>query len=167
MDKIGGNFMTRVFIVVVLIVSLVIIGCNKKKDEIEALKQEATGEDVAAFMDSLEETGTSDSERAMVTPAAPQESTPPAESSPPATDYSQKQGFVLQIGSYRDYDLAAYMSKKYQDRAFPAFLQQVEVEGQTCYRLRIGVYDTYQEAKAVGELMADRYSTAYWIDTNR
>lgn len=158
--------MARIFILCVLIVGLVLTGCSKKEDEIKALEQDATGEDAAAVMDSLESGGPTEAAPAVSEPA-PDESAVQAEAREQEPDYSQIQGFVIQLGSYRNYELASYMAEKYENREFPAFLSQIEIEGQLYYRLRIGVYDTYQEAKEVGELMVDRYSASYWIDNNR
>ena len=57
--------------------------------------------------------------------------------------------------------------EQYQNRDYPAFLRQTEIDGEVYYRLRVGVYETYEEAKEVGELLVDRYSATYWIDSNR
>jgi len=156
--------MTRLFMILVLIVALVVIGCSKKQEEIDALQQEATGEDATAVMDSLQ--GTSGETAEMSHPAT----TKPVAKEPepePEPDYTGMTGFIIQLGSYNNYELASYWAEKYQNREYPAFLRQVELDGQTYYRLRVGVYDTYKEAKQVGELLADRYSVNYWIDNNR
>ncbi len=77
------------------------------------------------------------------------------------------EGYVVQLGTYTNRDLAARWVEKYRAQQFPAFLNVVEVNGRTCYRVRIGVYTTYQEAKTVGEKLAGPNSTAYWIDKSQ
>ena len=159
--------MFRLFLILVLIAGLMTVGCNKKQDEIEALQDEATGADAEAVLDSLEGSGemAEDAVEESV-PATPKE--PPVKKKPePEPDYSQAEGYVIQIGSYSDYELASYWAEKYLDREYKAFLREVEIGGETLYRLRIGVYDTFQEAKDAGELLSDRYSLTYWIDYNR
>ena len=155
--------MFRLFLILVLIVGLMTVGCNDKQDEIEALQDEAAGEDAAAVLDSLE--GSGEITEGVVEDAEPTvaEEVPVEEEYEPEPDYSQAEGYVIQIGSYSDYELASYWAQKYLDREFTAFLSEAD----TFYRLRVGTYETFQEAKDAGELMADRYSITYWIDYNR
>ena len=154
--------MMRLFVMTLLIAALVVVGCSKKQDEIDALQQEAAGRDAAAVMDSLERAGR---EAADMQPL--ETARTPVSEPEPEPDYYAMEGFVVQLGSYNDYELAAYWAERYQNREFPAFLRQVEMEGRVYYRLRVGVYETYEEAKQIGELLADRYSASYWIDYNR
>jgi cell division septation protein DedD len=165
-DKTGGYNMWRVFIILILCVSLTGIGCNKKQDELDAIEQDATDSDVGAVMDSLEGVGGEAAETA----TSMEESTadqPEPEEKAPEQEYIEIEGFVIQLGSYSNFDLANYWAEKYQNREYPAFLRQVEMDGQTYHRLRIGVYDTYEEAREIGERLVDRYSATYWIDNNR
>ncbi len=158
--------MTRLFLIVVVIGAVALVGCNKKQDEAEALQKEATGQNAEAVLDSLNASDTA--QQPTPTTAAAEPAQPAKkEAPPPEPDYSQIPGFVVQLGSYRDYELATYWADKYQKRDFPAFLSQVDLDGETYYRLRVGIYDTYQEAKEAGDLLADRYSAQYWIDNNR
>ena len=160
--------MTSLFLIGVLIVGLRIIGCNKKQDELDAIQQDAADQDAAVVIDSLGQgEGEAVEETAEYETPTLTETEAVRETAEPEPDYSQFEGFVIQLGSYSDYELATYWSEKYQNRDLPAFLRQVELDGQTFWRLRIGVYDTYGEAKEVGDLLVDRYSAAYWIDNNR
>lgn len=156
--------MIRLFIISILIIALVAVGCSKKQEEVDALQQEATGEDAAAVIDSMEGVGTQTAgqDQPAMTETVAEEPEPE-----PEPDYSQIEGFVVQLGSYNNYDLAYYWAEKYQNRDFPAFLSEVELDGRIYYRLRVGIYETFEEAKQVGELLADRYSARYWIDNNR
>ena len=160
--------MARLILVGVLIVGLIVVGCSKKQDELDAIQKEATDQDAAAVIDSLgkgtEEIVEETTEEQAPAVAAPAATTKAAE---PKPDYSKFEGFVIQLGSYSDYELANYKVEQFQTRDFPAFLRQVEIDGQTYWRLRIGVYDTFQEAKEIGEQLVDRYSVTYWIDNNR
>ena len=40
------------------------------------------------------------------------------------------------------------------------------VEGQTFYRVRLGVFESMSEAKAAKAEIKDRYSIEAWIDVN-
>jgi cell division septation protein DedD len=86
---------------------------------------------------------------------------------PEMQDFSGLEGYVVQIGSYSTYDFAQMLAAKYQKRDYPAFVQATNIGDQTYYRLRVGVYETLDDAKQIAQLMSDRYSVEYWIDYNR
>lgn len=157
-------------LIFILIFGLALVGCSKDKEDIEALQQDATGQDASAAMDSLRRTGDESGEAVtdygQTEPevAAAEEAYEPEPE--PEPEYPEVEGFVVQLGSYKDYQLAEYMAGKYQGRDYPAFVRQIDIGGETYYRLRVGVYGTYEEARQVGELLADRYSATYWIDNN-
>ncbi len=159
--------MARLFLVFMLIAGLLLVGCSQKDEDADALGEEAAQDDAAAVMDSLNSEGTAGAEEQgtlaednQVMPE-PEETTYESEA-----DYSGISGFVIQVGAYSDYEFARKMSEKYTERDYPAFIVSTEIDGMTYYRLRIGVYETEDEAKEVGELVKDRYSAEYWIDNN-
>ena len=78
-----------------------------------------------------------------------------------------KEGWVIQIGTFSDYTAALAMADKYKQLMFPAFVRRVDRDDQTFYRLRIGVYDTYEQAKTVEEQLRSQYSLDTWIARNR
>lgn len=160
--------MARILIVGILIVSLIAVGCNKKDEDVEAISQEAAQDNAAAVMDSLAGQG-AESETGTAAMTGTGQAAAPEETSPrvPETDLSDLEGYVVQIGSYAEYSFARMMADKYVNREYPAFVTTADLDGVTYYRLRIGVYETYDEAKQIGELVKDRYSAGYWIDQNR
>lgn len=85
----------------------------------------------------------------------------------PSSQTPHGEGYVVQLGTYTNRSLAQRWAEKYQAQNYPAFLNEVEINGRPCYRVRFGIYATYQEAKAVGEMVAAQNSTAYWIDKSR
>ncbi|MFH1701506.1 MAG: SPOR domain-containing protein [Candidatus Zixiibacteriota bacterium] len=157
--------MARYIIITILFCGLVLAGCSKNQEEIDALSQEATQDETSTVMDSSAGTGTGDKIDTLA-----EISTVGMSKSPEATgstpDYSNLSGYVVQIGSYSNYEFAQMMADKYIARDYPAFVASANLDGFTYYRLRIGVYETVGEAKEVGELIKDRYSGEYWIDNN-
>ncbi len=155
--------MLRYLAVTFFTLVLLLVGCSKDEEEIRAIEKEATETGAAAVTDSLERPDWKAAQAKDT--ATTTERQQPAR--PRQPDYSDLEGYVVQIGSYSSYDFAQMMAEKYQQRDFPAFVQAAELDGQTYYRLRIGVYETVQDAKVIGDILNDRYSADYWIDFNR
>ena len=159
--------MLRFLIVICLITGLALTGCSKKEEDIRAIEQEAADQSADAVMDSIESTGMEAETAGETTTTAAEKTTKETAKKPEMPDYSDLTGYVVQIGSYASYDFAQLMAEKYLERDYPAFVQAAEIDGQVYYRLRIGVYETKEDAIQVGNLLADRYSAEYWLDFNR
>ena len=158
--------MLRFLIVICLITGLMLVGCSKEEEDLRAIEQEAADQNAEAVMDSLEGTGMEAEETGETTTAMTGMTAQEAKQ-PEMPDYSDLDGYVVQIGSHVSYEFARGMAEKYLERDYPAFVQTVEIDGQVLYRLRIGVYETKEDAEQVGELLVDRYSAEYWLDFNR
>jgi len=162
--------MIRVCTAWILTIGLCLAGCAEKKEEVKALEKEMIGDRAAVVMDSLAAPAKPEPEKDTVggtsMPAEIMQAVEPAAPSPtPAL--SDADGFVIQLGSYADQALATAKAEEYQRLGYHAFVSRAEVGERTVYRLRIGVYNSYQEAQEVGRLLADRYSAQFWIDRNR
>ncbi len=157
--------MIRIAIIGILMLALAVTGCSKKKEEAQALQKEAAQDEAAMAMDSLNQKPPVTDTVAQVRPE-PTITPKPTETKPAEPEPPQEAGYVVQVGSYLNHDLAESMLAKYKSRGYDAFLVPTEVDGQEFYRLRIGVFDTYAEAKQVGEQLTDRYSAVYWLDNN-
>ncbi len=157
--------MIRIVTIGILVLVLAVTGCSKKKEEAQALQKEAAQDEAAMAMDSLAQKPPVTDTVAEVTPKpAPQQK--PVETKPTEPEPPLEAGYVVQVGSYLNHDLAESMAEKYKKRGYDTFLDQVEVNGQEFYRLRIGVFKSYSEAKRIGEQLVDRYSASYWVDKN-
>lgn len=159
--------MFRTAITVILIAGLMATGCSNKDEDIAAIEQEASQDEAAAVMDSLLEGGTEADSTGQVIAEAVETQPVEPEVTPASEDYSGLEGFVVQIGSYAGYEFAEMMAEKYRKRDYPAFVVTADIDGKTFYRLRVGVYETLEEAKQIGELLKDRYTAEYWVDSNR
>jgi cell division septation protein DedD len=166
MIKTEGGRMVRIGILCILVLTLSLTGCSKKKEEAKALQNEAAQDEAAMTLDTMAQRPPKTDTVAQITPKPATEPTP-AETEPAEPEYPQEPGFVVQVGSYLDYDLATSMAARYKDRGYDAFLVPSEIDGKEFYRLRIGVFDTYAEAKQIGEELVDRYSADYWVDNNQ
>jgi septal ring-binding cell division protein DamX len=157
--------MARYISFVILCFGLILMGCSNNQEDVDALSEEAAQDNASGVMDSLEGSGLGE-ENDTLAEVATAETEEMTDESSSAPDYSDLSGFVVQVGSYSTYEFAQMMADKYTDRDYPAFVVNANIDGITYYRLRIGVYETMEEAKKVGELVSDRYSTEYWIDNN-
>jgi cell division septation protein DedD len=173
---------------------ILITGCRKQEKDVEALSREAVEDEVTAVLDSLERASVTlhrDTTPITQAPgfdtAAPSAvesaggesaSTPmPFQAEPVAVDTpgfesaeapgQGKVGWVIQIGTYGEYTTALEMADKYKRLDLPAFVRRVDKDGRTFYRLRLGVYDSYQQAYDVGKQLKNRYSLNYWIARNQ
>jgi septal ring-binding cell division protein DamX len=100
---------------------------------------------------------TTKKELAMAKPTKPAAKTQPA----------SKGGYTIQIAAGTSLADANYLAGKYAERGFDAFVAEVVVDGQTYYRVRIGNFDTIEEARKAAKDLKDRFSLeGYWIDKN-
>jgi cell division septation protein DedD len=103
-----------------------------------------------------------DSMRMSVPEEAPPVGAPKAGPTEPAIGV-----WVIQIGTFTDSLAAVQAADRYRQAELPAFVRRANQEGKTFFRLRIGGYDTREEARSVGEELKARYGLEYWIAPNR
>jgi cell division septation protein DedD len=160
--------MARIFLILLTVATVLVLSCSEKKEKVEALQQEAQEPETESVLDSLEQAGqqpkaTPDTVETMEKVTPPAEEQKPPERMP---DYSQQSGYVVQIGSYAYRDFAEMVAEKYRKRDYPTFVTEATIGGETLYRVRIGVYDTFDEAKNIGDELKDRFSAQYWVAIN-
>jgi cell division protein FtsN len=93
---------------------------------------------------------------ASVSTAASMES-PVAMASPPA----HKHPFNIQIEAVMDKNGADQMVQKLQSLGYPASSQPTDIDGQTWYRVKVGPYDSQEEAQAAQAKLREQYKAAY------
>jgi cell division septation protein DedD len=86
----------------------------------------------------------------------------------PAKSYepSATGGFTVQVGAGTNEMNANYLAEKFIDRGYEAFVTQVYIDDVLHYRVRVGNYDTFDEATRIGHELADKYSVDFWVDNN-
>lgn len=139
--------------------SLVIVGCSKEaKDEAAQLERELSG-DSTAILDSI-------AEAQRLIDAAEQVVDEPVIEEPvlempkkPAGD-----GYTVQVAGCEDRAYANYLVEKFTERGYQPFVTSITVEGQLYYRVRIGIFASLADAKALQAELNDKYSLETWVD---
>lgn len=161
-----GGYMKSSFKLLVclfLLIPLFISCSDEKKEEAAKMEQEMMGDsqavaDSAALVDSM---GNGIAEDTTFEPEAIPEETETLKEMPkqPAGD-----GYTVQVAGCEDRAYAEYLVGKFTKRGYEPFVTTATVEGQTFYRVRIGVYESFSEAKVTQAELLDKYSLDTWID---
>ncbi len=61
--------------------------------------------------------------------------------------------YTIQIGSFKNESDAKKLQNKLKSKGYPAFLKQVTIGEDTWFRLRIGTFETKDQAKIYGDIM--------------
>ena len=86
-------------------------------------------------------------ERISTIPAMPQ----------PDNGSQSTDGYLLQVGAFRERERADSLVKQFSAKGFEAFVEKVSLnEGQTTYRVRVGPYGELLEAQEVAKEILDR-----------
>jgi len=74
-------------------------------------------------------------------------------------------GYTVQVWASSHKEVAQDIASQMISRGYKAYTQKTEVPGEgLVYRVRIGAFDSHQEALAVKEEIANRYGMEGWID---
>jgi cell division septation protein DedD len=160
----GGRMKTIYITSIFLMVILLAFGCSEKKDEAAQLEKEMMGQvepDSAAIADSLARmdsiaAATEEEMNARAVPEEPEREVMP--SKPAGT------GYTVQVAGCENSDYAQYLVRTYQNRGYEPYVTTETVDGQLYNRVRIGVFDSFGDAKALRTELSDKYSINAWID---
>lgn len=146
-----------------IIFSLVIAvgaGCSKKKEDAAKLEQELLNQDtVTDTVYDTTEIMTDSSAKRPDAGAIPKEASSFNMPQQPAGD-----GYVVQVASCPDEAYAQQLVDLYTKRGYQPFVTHITFEGETYYRVRLGIYDNLSDAKAMQKELLDKYSLSTWVD---
>ena len=145
------------------ILSLLIISCAKKKDEVAQLEQDMM-EQETPVVDTDVDAGAVPPESVAVVDIYEGESASLEGSVAPMPKAPGGEGYAVQIAACESPDYAQYLVEKYVDRGYEPYVTTVNIDGQTYYRVRLGKYDTREEANNLKDKLNDMYSIEAWID---
>jgi len=78
-----------------------------------------------------------------------------------ASPVVHKRPFNIQIEAVMDRDGADQMVHKLQALGYPAAADTTDIDGQTWYRVKVGPYDSQEEAQAAQAKLREQYKAAY------
>ena len=166
-------------------------GCSAKEKEAAKLEQEVKDLETAdsAVLDSLtlgrvgsapaqpvpdsanvpnQDTVTPSADPAAIPPemrpgrqSAASPETMPGVTMPPAPSGG---GYTVQIASSESQDYARRLVEDYTSRGYQPFVSTITYNNQTYYRVRVGNFRAFADAKALKEELADKFSLEPWID---
>lgn len=156
----------RYSIILLLIFSLVFVftGC-KKDEEVTELEQEVLESEAADNLtDSMtEESAVASEEELAMTPEKTPEETPAEPEMPIRMETS---GFSVQVSASSSYENTYRLVELYAKRGYEAYVTETVVDGETFYRVRIGAFETFEQARQLALELSDKYSANYWIAAN-
>ena len=144
--------------ILLIVIALLGFGCAKKQEDAAQLEAEMMAQDSMA---DTTEVLDSTVEAASPEAAVPEEPVVSMPAQPPG------EGYTVQVASCTDYDYANYLVDKFTGRGYEPYVKTITYEGETYYRVRIGVYENFSEAKAMVAELADKYTLETWIDVTQ
>ena len=76
----------------------------------------------------------------------------------------QGDGYVVQVSSATDESYAYYLIDLWTQRGYEPYVTTTTYNEETHFRVRIGLFDDYSEAKKLVAKIEDKYSAEAWID---
>ncbi len=156
--------MSYLKIITVSLLALTIsVGCSKKKEDAQKLADQLqqTADSIAVDslrQDSIDQAAIAQAEIEAAALVAAEELANAMPAKPEGDGYS------VQVASCESEDYARYLIDLYTERGYEPFTTQISIEGQTFYRVRIGLFEFFGEARSLQKELVDKYSLDCWID---
>ena len=144
-------------LIIITVAAFIVSGCADKKEDSEQTEQDMT--DIAAesvlvdtsepVLDTslMEDDYEAADEAALEMPRAP-----------------QGDGYVVQVSSATDQSYAYYLVDLWKERGYNPYVTTINFNDETNFRVRIGLFDAYSEARKLVAELEDKYSANAWID---
>lgn len=154
-------------IILFSMVLLLAFGCSKDQEKVDQLEKEVMNAESQDLMtDSAAIAAKAESTAAKTQVAKTTAKTAKDELNARRFEPTATGGFTVQVASGTSRTYANYMAEQFIERGYNAFVTEVYFDDVTYYRVRIGNYESYDEAKLVGQDLHDKFSVNFWIDNN-
>lgn len=98
------------------------------------------------------------------TPIVPVDTTPVQPEIPGMPKPPQGDGYAVQVASCTGEDYARYLVDLWTGRGYEPFVTDYSHNGDTYYRIRMGLFGTLGEAKSLSAELKDKYSVNAWVE---
>ena len=156
----GGYMIARLLLLLLVSLACLLVGCSEEqKKDAAALEQELLEREDTAASGAAESTEATELEaEPMDVAAVPEEPEPE-----PIPTGASGTGWSVQVAACEDADYAEHLIERYQSRGYSPYLTTFTHNGQMYYRVRLGVFDTQEEARRVRLELIDKYSVDSWV----
>ena len=144
-------------LMILTIAALFALGCSDKQKESGQIEQEMT--DLAAESAMIDT-----SESVLDTSIIEDESELTGEPALEMPRAPQGDGYVVQVSSATDESYAFYLVDLWKERGYEPYVTTITYNDETHFRVRIGLYDAFSEARKLVAELGDKYSANAWID---
>ena len=151
------------FVISIALMLLLAVGCAQKQEEAARLEQEMLGQDAEATDTSQVDAGVVPPETAS-DQAAVQAGVSPQEEPEYVPRGPEGSGYTVQVAACESFDYAKFLIGRYTDRGYEPYMTSVEVDGEIFHRVRLGVFETVEEAGQLKAELEDKYSAKVWVD---
>lgn len=150
----------RLLLMLLVALACLLVGCSdEQKKDAAALEQELLEREDGADSGEAETFDTSATEaEPMDVAAVPEEPEPE-----PIPTGASGTGWSVQVAACEDADYAEHLMERYQSRGYSPYLTTFTHNDQMYYRVRLGVFDTQEEARRVRLELIDKFSVDGWV----
>lgn len=145
-----------------VLVLMLVVSCSKKQEDAAKLEQEILTQDGA--LDSAGDSaaiGVMDDSIAAMPDVAAVPVEPSVKKMP---GQPQGSGYTVQVAGCEDRAYAEHLIALYTGRGYEPFMVTATIDGQTVYRVRVGMFEYLSGAKALQAELLSKYSAKSWID---
>lgn len=150
-------------VISIALLLLLAAGCAQKKEDAAKLEQEMMEQEARVADTSQIDAGVVPPET-VSDPAAVQAEVSQQEEQEYAPRRPEESGYTVQVAACESLDYAQYLIEKYADRGYEPYMTTVEVDGEIFHRVRLGSFETPEEAGQLKAELEDKYSVSAWID---
>ncbi len=150
----------RLLLMLLAMMAVMLIGCSEEqKQDAAALEQELLEREGTGDSSGVEVTDTTTSEPEPLDVAAIPEEPEPKVIPTGATGT----GWSVQVAACEDGNYAEHLVERYSTRGYTPYITTYTKDSQLYYRVRLGVFDTQQEARQLRLELIDKYSLDGWV----
>lgn len=77
-----------------------------------------------------------------------------------------KIGYSVQVGSTTNREEAESLAKRFAAQGYEPYISDVIIKGATYYRVRIGAFESFSDAKKLGLELHKKFSVQFWVTEN-